>query len=349
MKNCMFFAVVVCAALFGCVGGGEKKAEFAEPKIGFILPMSEPVAVDVLDGARLAAEELAAGGAEFGILSRDVSGGESPLKAVADLSENGVRVFCAGFDANIIAYHRAMSSMGGAFFNFMMFYPPATLEGKNSTRIFFNGAQEGDVLAAALLKSCGCAPLGDVTAVCDDSPEWKSMADFVGFELSSSERKMYRDYFARGESRFGLFAKQIFPLKTSAALYFGGGAEFGAFLEAMRNVGYDKPVARTRGLAPFVGHRGGVYLALSAFEDGVRTAEGARFAKAFESRFGRKPSAFAAYGFDSVKLLAKAMLDSGFNVSKMRANFVSVSRDCATGRADFDSSADCTTPMVLKK
>ena len=348
MKNCMFFAAAICAAFLGCVGVSEKKADFAAPKIGFILPMKEPAAADVLDGARLAAQELADGGAKFDILSRDVSGGANPLKAVADLSGEGVRVFCAGFDANIIAYHRTMSSMGGAFFNFMMFYPPATLEGKNSTRIFFNGAQEGGILSAALLKNGG-APLGDITAVCDDSPEWKSMADFAGFELSSSERKMYRDYFTRGESRFDLFAKQIMPLKTSAALYFGGGAEFDAFFKAMRNAGYDRPVARTRGLAPFVRGRDGVYMAVSAFEDGVRTAEGARFAKAFEEKYGRKPSAFAVYGFDSVKLLAKAMLDSGFDVSKMRRSFVSVSRDCAAGRADFDSSADCTTPMVLKK
>lgn len=349
MKNCMFFAAVVCAAFLGCVGGVEKKAEFVEPKIGFILPMKEPAAADVLDGARLAAQELADSGAKFDILSRDVSGGSNPLKAVADLSENGVRVFCAGFDANIIAYHRTMSSMGGAFFNFMMFYPPATLEGKNSTRIFFNGAQEGGILAAALLKTHGGAPLGDITAVCDDSPEWKSMADFAGFELSSSERKMYRDYFTRGESRFGLFAKQIMPLKTSAALYFGCGAEFDAFFKAMRNAGYDKPIARTRGLAPSVVNPDGVYVVVSAFEDGARSAEGARFAKAFEEKYARKPSAFAAYGFDSVKLLAKAMLDSGFDVSKMRRSFVSVSRDCAVGRVDFDSSADCTAPMVLKK
>ena len=351
MKKKLYAVVFACLMLSACATDESAvSSSKLEPKIGLILPIeSSQCARDILDASRMAADDFNAQnpGLKFDIVPFDISKA-SVLEAVGRLTDEGVRVFCAGFDAQIISQHNMLSGMRGVFFNFMMAYPPATLQGKNSTRIFFNGAQEADLLSGELEKIHARGGLGNVAILAEDTPQYKSLSDYISFAVSTSQRKVFRDYFSPGESRFDIFARYIIPFGADAIIYVGAGPEFEALRRDMLSASYKNTIARMRGMEVYPKPVKGVVCPFSAFESGILTAEGREFARAFKVRYLRPASAFAAYGYDSAMLLMKAIKASGFDVSKIRRQFTEKSYDGACGSIRFDSSADSTTPLVIR-
>ncbi len=341
-------------AIYACILGCASEKDFItnsklKRQIGVMLPLSKSdSARDVADGMRMALKKRnskLSSDNQFQFYFEDIDKKKnSPMKALGRLTENGTRVFCIGFDAEILPVHKLFSSMDGAFFNFLMTYPPASILGKNSTRIFFNSAQEGDMMASFENKS----KLSSLTYVIasEDSPIGKSAGDFLAFSLSSQTRKVIREYFSKGENNFDIFATEVVHQNPKVIYYIGGGAEFEFLAKALKKCNYKGLLVKNRGLVAFekvLFFGKGV---VSRFE--VEDNFSSQFKNMFACEYGRAPSVFAAWGFDSANILMDAMETSDFQLHALRGNFLNTSYNGAMGRLIFDSSADCSAELLIK-
>ena len=67
----------------------------------------------------------------------------------------------------------------------------------------------------------------------------------------------------------------------------------------------------------------------------------------YKSKYGKAPTWPAAYGYDAVMELSKAVEAAKFNPSKMRGYFEGRKTDGAIGRLEFDKTADPTSELEL--
>ncbi len=346
-----FFAIVVFVSVFGCATKDKSaQDEKLERKIGVILPLeSNLVARDVADGMRLAVKlhnTSVPAQERFQVFFEDVDKQKkkTPLKVLERLSSKGVRVFCAGFDAEILPVHKLFSSMNGAFFNFLMTYPPASVLGKNSTRMFFNSAQEGDMMAS--FESTSKVTSLTYVIIAEDSSIGKSASDFLSFSLSSKTRKVIREFFTKGEKNFDLFAEQIVAQNPKAIFYVGDGTEFASLSRALKSREYKGVLVKNRGSLLFDKSSYFGYGVCAKFELDKNFSK--NFKDAFAREYKREASVFAAWGFDNANILFNAMKSSDFQMSSLRGQFINASYSGAMGKLIFDSSADCTAELVIK-
>ncbi len=329
----------------------------AAPELGIILPVSTSSAArDAADGATLAAEEFnASSKTEIAVSVEDNSAGaNATLAAVEKLSRKNVRLFCVGFDPEILPCHKLLSNINGGFFDFLIEYPPAVLLGKNAARIYFNGAQQADKLAAHFAKTAP-AKNAEIAIISEDSPYGKSLGDYFNFTLATSERKIIRDFFAKGETRFDIYARHITARNPAAVFYVGTGGEFSALKTALARAGFTGRLYKNRGFFDVQPtHASAAKPALrtttisAPFEiASARTREGRSFAASFEKRFGRPPSVYAAFGYDGAKALIAAAARNNFDISKLSSEFKNTRTDAATSTLVFDSSGDCTALLNI--
>ena len=345
----VFFSLVVLMSLWGCSTKSDTyPALKLERKIGVILPMSSSrVATDVVDGMKLAQKLHNASVSpsdKMKLVFEDVSDSSKnpPLKALERLTADGIRVFCVGFDKDILLVHKLFSAMDGAFFNFMITYPPATLLGKNSTRIFFNSAQEGDMMAS--FEKTSPIHSSKYAIVSEDSPIGKSTGDFLNFSISTPTRKVFREYFTTGETNFDVFAKHIVYQNPRAIFYIGSGHEFNALESSLQSCGYKGLLLKNRGFRLFDSYATSSRAVVAKFE----LLSENKFKELFRREYGREPSVFAAWGFDGANLLFRAMKASGYELSGIRKSFLESKYEGAMGILMFDSSADCTAELLIK-
>lgn len=314
--------------------------------IGVVLPMSSNASKDVIDGMKLALQEINQAVDKKNSFSLVFKNSENPsgvLKEIELLFLQDVRVFCIGFDKEVILSHKLLSSMGASFFNFMMTYPPATLNSKTSTRIFLNASQEADLLASVVK---GKQDVKRIAILSEDSFIGKSVGDYLNFSVANAERKIYRDYFNVGEKSFEIYASQITMQNPSVIYYIGSGAEFSALQKALKQSGFKGKVLKNRGYSLYENSANGVSVKYNCEQ--FKTGFSKNFEEKFVKVYSRKPSLFSAYGYDSIKLLVNAMDKSNFEISDMRKFFVNKIYNGASGELMFDSSADCTAELSLK-
>ena len=79
----------------------------------------------------------------------------------------------------------------------------------------------------------------------------------------------------------------------------------------------------------------------------INTAVSRGFVAEYKSKYGKAPTWPAAYGYDAVMELSKAVEAAKFNPSKMRSYFEGKKTDGAIGRLEFDKTADPTSELEL--
>ena len=330
----------------GCANVKQMQSPKASKAIGVVFPMSSQVSHEILDGMNLALTEVNNTLPEqehFQLVRGNSENSGGVLKEVENLFSQKVRVFCLGFDSDVILSHKVLSSMSSGFFNFMMTYPPATLNGKTSTRIFLNGAQEADLMASVVK---GDKTIKRIAILSEDSFIGKSVGDYLNFCVATAERKIYRDYFNSGEKSFDIYAMQITAEKPSVIFYIGSGKEFTALQKALNNAGFKGKVVKNRG---YLLHDNTIATHKILYKsENFESKLGKDFHKKFVAKYNRNPSLFSAYGYDNVKLLVSAMQKANFRVSGIRNSFVNKNYEGASGKLSFDSSADCTAELDLK-
>ncbi len=349
------FWFLVCAVLCGCVS---KDSNISYP-IGAILPMQGELAVasaEILRGMEVAKDEINARGGIVGIPVRiekadALSGNVSLLESFDKMRRRGVKVFSIGFGKETIFTKKLVSSCDDVFVNYMCSYPPITLDMPNCTRIFVNGAQAGDVMSKFLKREEN--EKIQLVTMNVDNPFGKSDADYLSFNLKVGKTKHYRDVFAEGERRFEIFGEQIMRLYADCVFYVGYGAELREFVESLARAGYEKSIVANCGLLSedfVVPEKISLYKVETLFEQGkIDTPISKKFVSAYEAKYGKKPTWKAAYGYDSVMLLASSVENSRFTPANMREYFKNLKYDGAIGKIEFDSSADSISEMSLVK
>ena len=81
----------------------------------------------------------------------------------------------------------------------------------------------------------------------------------------------------------------------------------------------------------------------------IATPASREFAAAYRAKYGRAPTWVAAYGYDSVVELAKAVEAAKFNPSKMRDYFKDRKTEGAIGSMEFDRTADPLSELELTR
>ena len=343
---------VVAVGLGGCSTSAVDDGSYP---MGVMLPakgVGAAASAEVVRGMELACGEINAAGGLDGIplklLVRDSS---TFLESFESLRRAGARVLSVGFGRECIAQKAFLSKRDDVFVNFMCTSPPATLDMPNATRIFLNGAQAGDIMAKAVARGED----RDVRLVVMNVDDYfgKADADYLSFDLKLDRTKLYRDVFGADERDFDIFASQIMRLDADCVFYVGYGDSLDAFVSALARAGYGKKIVANCGIAASkIPAPKGVELCIveTDFARGTLGGEKTRaFVSAYRAKYGTEPTWLAAYGYDSVRMLADAARKSRFNPSKMRDCFRNTSCEGAAGKIEFDNSADSLSQISLVK
>lgn len=353
-KLIKIFAPVL--ALFALAGCATKESDGTYP-MGVMLPLSgdnAAAARETLNGMEIARDEINAAGGFSGVpvklVVRDSDAKEFTFRDAYDsMRQSGVKVFNIGFDREVVARHKIITMAEDVFVNLMCRYPPATIDTTNATRIFINGAQEGDILAKSVDRSDGLEKR--IIIMNADTLGGKSCGDYLAFNLDVGKTKIFKDVFAPGETRFDFFSQQILTLQARYVFFIGHGRELKPFLQSLgkrdfkgivsTNCGYDyENVAAPEGII--------LSRIETLFQQGkINTPESKNFVAAYKKRFGTEPTWMAAYGYDSVKLLAQSAVAAKLNPKNMQQFFKNAEFDGAIGKMKFDSTADPISELDL--
>ena len=358
--SAVFACVSACSGVSEKSGNREKSAdgEFASYPMGVFLPLSgsnSDAAKDGLNGMRLAERQLNSsggiGGVMLSLMVEDTSRKDYEFaSAFNSMASSGVKVFNFGFGNETVFLCRVLAKEENIFVNYLSSYPPVTLDSGNSTRIFINGAQQGDIMAKAVDRSDGKEK--QLVLMNVDNLIGKSNGDYLAFNLNVGKTRLYKDVYGEGETRFGVFGEQIMRLWSQYVFYVGYGKELPAFLSNLGKSGFKGSVVADCGFyyAPPPAVPDGIrfFRVETLFQRGeVKTEPSLSFRRAYKAEYGKEPTWMAAYGYDSVMLLSRAAAGAKFNPKEMRAFFSGKSYDGAIGKISFDSSGDSVSELVL--
>lgn len=350
--------LVAFLALFFVAGCSTKEgADKTAYPIGVILPLSNDCAKasqEIINGMMLACDEINArggiSGIELKLVVRDSLSTDTTLLQTFDsMRRKGIKVFNLGFGKEMIFTKKLISSCDDVFVNYMCSYPPITLDMPNSTRIFLNGAQVGDIMSKAVERDGNSTV--QIVSMNVDNYFGKADGDYLAFNLKLPKTKFYRDVFGEGEKNFKIFGEQIMRLDAEYVFYVGYGSELPYFAQSLVDAGYKKTIVANCGIldsntkAPT-----GVKLLKveTLFEQGKIVSDvSKKFVSGYKAKFGGDATWKSAYGYDSVMLLASAIQKSRFMPAKMRNCFVNLKYEGAIGKIEFDKTADSLSEISL--
>ncbi len=349
------FATVAISLL--SVGCSSVKIDEGTYPVGVMLPLSgedSEAAREVLRGMEMARDEINSSGGVSGVkmslVLRDMAAKDFDFVDTFNaLRRSGVKVLNIGFDKEVILRHKAISGCDDIFVNYLCTYPPVTIGSKNSTRIFLNGAQQGDIMASAV--DADQKGERQLVIMNVDNFYGKSNADYLSFCLKTDKVKIYRDVFGSAEKDFDIFSTQIKRLWAEYVFYVGNGATLPDFVSSLAKCGYDKAVVANCGFLNFnfVPPNSLELLRIETlFQQGKLKGEvSRRFAANYKMKYAKDASWMAACGYDSIVLLARAASKQRFNPASMRGFFSNMKCEGAMGSIEFDASADTTMQIEL--
>ena len=350
--------LVAFLALFFVAGCSTKEgADKTAYPIGVILPLSNDCAKasqEIINGMMLACDEINAqggiSGIELKLVVRDSLSTDTTLLQTFDsMRRKGVKVFNLGFGKETIFTKKLISSCDDVFVNYMCSYPPITLDMPNSTRLFINGAQVGDIMATAVKRNQD--ETKQIVSMNVDNFFGKADGDYLAFNLKLPKIKFYRDVFGEGEKNFDIFGEQIMRLHSEYVFYVGYGSELREFVKALAKAGYNKTIVANCGIldSNFTLPKNIKLLKVEPlFEQGkIESDVSKKFVSVYKAKYGVVPTWKSAYGYDSVMLLTSAIEKSRFIPSKMREHFTNLKYDGAIGKLEFDKTADSVSELSL--
>jgi branched-chain amino acid transport system substrate-binding protein len=153
--------------------------------------------------------------------------------------------------------------------------------------------------------------------------------------------------YAREMVDFTLPANQLKGADADLIFFSGLDAAAGPFINKVRRVGLNTPILGAFGDAPDILQQGGgARLDKSMYYDiydvNSNTPENSAFVRKFYTRYGRKPTSWAAQGYDALHLLAKALKTTGSRNS-LDLSYAVRYMDAwngANGRYKFDRSGN---------
>lgn len=180
-------------------------------------------------------------------------------------------------------------------------------------------------------------------------------------------RMVYTWSYSREHADFRALANELKAVNADIVFFSGIEPWAGDFIRVARGVGLKTPILGAFSDTPEMRKRAGLAregaMYFDIYDVGSRTSENLAFAAKFRSRFGREPDAWAAQGYDALRILAKAIqftgscnpLDLSYAIRYMDA------WEGANGRYKFTSQGELEdkplflmmyrhgTPVMLRK
>jgi len=349
-KNVLLFVMTLCVVSM-VFGGGTSEAD--RVSIGAIFPLSGPVAFygnESRDGALLAIEQLNAAGGLLGkqlvLVSEDDEGNaEKTVNAFTLLTtRNGVR--------HIIGSSTSAPTMA-----------ISTLAQRNRTVLISPSATNINVTRAGdyIFRACFIDPFQGIVG-----------ADFAFDNLRSRRAAILYD--AGADYNTGLaeaFRNQFAAIGGQIVAYEAyqtGDVDYNAQITRiraanpdvvylpnylndvrlqaiqLRDLGINVPLVGGDGWDGLIDLAGDEMLNSywsSGFASDTTDPKGMAFVRAYQARFNRPASQFAALGYDSMMLLADAIRAAGtFDTPAVKDALARINADYVTGRIRFDANRD---------
>ena len=330
--------------------------------MGVFLPIEDSnfanISQDMLNAMNLAVEEINESGGingktlELVIKSSKEGDAFVSSKNLETLINSGIKILHIGFTNQMVLEHKSLNQNSDIFVNYLAGYPPAVVLNNNSVRIFLNGAQEGELMAKAvefIPSEANAEKTMIVTGV--DNFLGKSCSDYLLFQLRTENVKCYNDVYPFAEKNFDVFAQQCDRLNAKYFFMFGYGESENAILKSLIKEKFDGIFVSNCGF--YDEFKGTLPANISFYKvstlfqnDKINSLENKKFKAKYHARFGKTPTWYAAYAYDSIILTAKAAR-SGSDVATYKDFFVNKTFSGAIGNIQFDSAGDSISELEL--
>ena len=314
MRRSLAICCLLVVGLFGC-GGGE------EAKFAAILPLSgeyEVYGIEIRKGLELALEELEADDSYpyTVILEIKDSGGdpETAAQLAAEAYDAGALAIIGG-----VTTEEALAMVPVADRNDRILVSPSAsspeLTGisKNFYRVFPNDQREGTTMgnfAAVKLE------IENVVILAKEDAYARGIQEVfkTEFERNGGEVLEVIEY-PPGAADFSGFIDRVMTLEPKAVYVAAYAQDVGRMISELRESGYTGSILTTSAFAsPTVIEQigkpaEGVFLTQAVFEVDSEDPTIAAFVDAFRQKFSLPPDLYAAHGYDSLKVVAQALLE----------------------------------------
>ncbi|WP_165975919.1 branched-chain amino acid ABC transporter substrate-binding protein [Actinomadura rubrisoli] len=352
-------AGLLLAPLAGCGSGGSGGSD--ELRIGVPAPLSGDSASagqDILAAAKVAAEELNKAGGVKGrtvkiIEADDACSAQQGAQAAQKLLNSKVVAVAGGYCSG--AAVPAIPIFGRRNVPFIMdasTNPSLTDTGKG--KVFRTcGRDDNQGLVAAKFMT---GPLGArrVALLHDNTTYAKGLADAAAGSVKRlGGQVVYEDALQPGQSDYSPVLTKVASTKPDVLYFTGYFAEAGLLMKQRRQLGLkftlmggdattDATVLKTAGPAA------DGYIATTAPLAKDLPAASA-FVTAYKAKAGADPGPFSVYEYDAVKLIAKAVADTGSTKGPDITKALHAIKDFPgiTGPITFDQKGDRTDPLYI--
>jgi len=360
--------VVVIVALFLLQRGGDtppKEKPVATQQsiiIGAILPLTGSVAFlgdFVKNGMQIAVDQINSTGGIHG-KSLDLSYADS-----SNIVKKGVAAFQQLALMNPAAIIVTMSSVTSAvapladdrnipLFATMVSAKDATQGHPSMFRLFINADIDARLMAEFAAKKKKMKRVS-IVAVNDDMGKSFSSVFTKTFTRLGGKVPIY-EIFDKSASSFRDIAAKVAAVPTDAVYLLGYTRNLGRLAKALREQGVTKPFLSIATIAQEKVRE----IAGNALEDTYYTSvqfdakapisdKSKKFVDAYKSSFGKLPTYFSAFAYDSVLLLAEAMRSRGTSSSQVTEGLKEIKAfDGVTGTISFNKDRDAQFPMSVK-
>ena len=307
----------ICSVLVACVLGAFALSASAQVKIGFVGTLSGPSAAlgrDQYDGFMLAVEQRQGklGGIPVTVIQQDDQ--ENPELGVR-LVEDLVQKDKVGFVTGVTSSSVMMALAGPLARSGVLFVGsnagPAPLAGKQCrSKFFFTSAQDE-------------YPAGILGRYAVDRGYWKTLflapdnasgrEQLKGFKHFYSGEVVREIYLQPGQADYAAVLAQIQSVAPDAVVAYLPGGMGVDFIKQMRGSGLlSKMPLLTVGTVdaitlPLLGDAALDVLSSAVWGPDLPSPTNKAFVPAFEKRYGRMPSQYAAQGFDAALLIDSAL------------------------------------------
>jgi len=315
-KNYPLAAALVLACL--------APAAQAQVKIGFMGELSGPQAMlgqDMYDGFMLAVEQEGGklGGIPVAIVRRDSQLKPEVATQIADeLIEREKVALVAGMTFSNVAMAVTRKFASAQVFMVSGNAGPSPTAGSACTPFFFSAAKQNDQFAEASGTYARQQGYARVIAL---APNYQAGKDFVaGFKRNYGQPLADEIYTPLAQLDFSAEITRIAAARPDAVYAFYPGANGVAFVRAYGQAGLlGKIPLLTNAAADGTNLPALKEAALGVFNSSnwgpdLPNAENRQFVAAFEAKYGRIPSEYAAQSYDSARLIGSALKATGGKV-----------------------------------
>lgn len=293
--------------------GAADAASHAKPlKVGMITTLSgggAALGLDVRDGFMLALELKGAGDIE--VIARDDTRKPDVAVQLADemIQSDKVDVMTGIIWSNLLLAVVPNAVRQGKFY----LSPNAgasALSGKGCDKNYFNVSWQNDTLPEAGGLYANQTGYKKTFLLAPNYPAGKDMVN--GYMRTFEGEKAAEVYTKLGQTDYAAEIAQIRDSDADSVFFFLPGGMGVAFIKQYAQSGVDKPLTGPafsfdQGILEAAGEAALGAMNTSQWSPDLDNAANVEFVKAFEEKFGRRPSLYASQGYDTALLLISAL------------------------------------------